>query len=224
MDQHPVNRKKPWYKKWWVWLIILFVIGGIGNMNKTSKPPSIAPAAQESSSKQAATTEAPSSAVASKESTTPPSKPVDQTELQANVDMMTGGTFVKSVKLKDKQAYIEFYKSFQEYRTAHPESQVAESQYTEYFGTDDQISKILVAENPRLLRKFPDLVSSTMTIPYDGKIHTMTLQRKALNEYVGFPIESLQAEDGSWTKQFSNVYVRNESNRQKLMDTFTTVN
>lgn len=27
-------KKKPWYKKWWIWLIIVFVIGAIGSLNQ----------------------------------------------------------------------------------------------------------------------------------------------------------------------------------------------
>ncbi len=30
LAQQPVKEAKPWYKRWWVWLIILVVLAGIG--------------------------------------------------------------------------------------------------------------------------------------------------------------------------------------------------
>ncbi|WP_059050865.1 DUF4352 domain-containing protein [Paenibacillus senegalimassiliensis] len=34
------KRKKAWYKKWWVWLIIVFIVGGIGSNLEVKEPSS----------------------------------------------------------------------------------------------------------------------------------------------------------------------------------------
>ncbi|WP_052723850.1 hypothetical protein [Paenibacillus wulumuqiensis] len=222
MEQRPERNKKPWYKKWWVWLIILFVIGGIGNINKASTPDSSAPVTSGSNSKEAAAPNA-EAPISKRKETPTPTVTVDPAEFQANVDIMTGGTFVKSAQLQNNQGHIKFYKSFQEYKQAHPTSKVTEEMYKDYFSTGDKIAKLLIGENARLLRKFPILTSSSMTIPYDGKVYTIDLKRTELNQYIGFPIESLQVEDGSWTSQFGDVYVYDKDKRQAFMDTFVTI-
>lgn len=51
--------KKPIYKKWWFWLLVIIVIGGIGNMGDSEETkPAVAEAQASAAPKQAVTTQA----------------------------------------------------------------------------------------------------------------------------------------------------------------------
>ena len=59
MDIH--NNKKPWYKKWWVWLIIIVVLIGIGGAagKEGAESPSTSPATNTPQSTEAPAKEEP---------------------------------------------------------------------------------------------------------------------------------------------------------------------
>ncbi|MGK3612156.1 hypothetical protein [Bacillus cereus] len=133
------------------------------------------------------------------------------------------GNFIKDVKLNNKEAEITFYYSFTSYKSTKPDSNVTEEQYKQYFSTGDAIEKMFVSEPARLLRQFPDLNTVKMTLPFDGKTYTTSLDRNSLNTYLGFKIEDLKVEDKSWVKKFNDPYVYDKTKRKAFFNKFITV-
>lgn len=193
--------KKPIYKKWWAWLVVIIVI--IAACSDTEEE-------KEADKKKA---DKPEETVVF----------VGQEDFEAYAKNITGGSFIKSITVSDNKGSIEYFGNYEEYKAAKPESNVGEEIYTEYFETGDAISKILVSENVRLLRQFPDLTSTSMVLRYDGKTYSIDLDRAAANEYLGFKIEELSATDGSWQSKFVDPVVYDEASRQKFFDKFVTV-
>jgi hypothetical protein len=94
------------------------------------------------------------------------------------------------------QRLVEYFGSYDEYKQANPDSKLMAADYTGYFETGDAVQKILVSENVRLLRQFPDLAATLMVLPFDGKTYTINLERQAVNDYLGFKVEELNTADG----------------------------
>ncbi|MGN7115001.1 hypothetical protein [Lysinibacillus odysseyi] len=149
---------------------------------------------------------------------------VDEKELQNYASNITGGTFLKSVALTDNYSVIDFYSTYEEYKQDNQESLITEEDYKGYFDTSESIEKILVIENVRLLRQFPGLAGAKMTLPFEGKTYSINLDRKSLNDYLGFKVEDLKTEDDSWTTKFVNPIGYDEQKRKELMEKFGTVN
>ncbi|PEW88872.1 hypothetical protein CN445_09110 [Bacillus cereus] len=146
-----------------------------------------------------------------------------QKEFTSYAQNIRGGNFIKDMKLNNKEAEITFHDSFTSYKLAKPDSNVTEEQYKQYFSTGDAIEKIFVSEPARLLRQFPDLNTVKMTLPFDGKTFSTSLDRNSLNSYLGFKIEDLKVEDQSWNKKFNNTYVYDKAKRKALFEKFVTV-
>lgn len=108
-------------------------------------------------------------------------------------------------------------------KQANPDSPLTEDDYKGYFDTGDAIEKILVGENVRLLRQFPDLTATSMVLPYGGQTYSIDLDRQAVNEYLGFKVEELSLEDKSWHEKFSNPYIYDDTNRKQFFDKFVEV-
>ncbi|HDX9634168.1 hypothetical protein [Bacillus cereus] len=146
-----------------------------------------------------------------------------QKEFISYAQNIRGGNFIKDMKLNNKEAEITFYDSFTSYKSTKPDSNVTEEQYKQYFSTGDAIEKMFVSEPARLLRQFPDLNTVKMTLPFDGKTYTTSLDRNSLNTYLGFKIEDLKVEDKSWVKKFNDPYVYDKTKRKAFFNKFITV-
>ncbi|MDA2731783.1 hypothetical protein PDR34_18565 [Bacillus cereus] len=146
-----------------------------------------------------------------------------QKEFISYAQNIRGGNFIKDMKLNNKDAEITFYDSFASYKSTKPDSNVTEEQYKQYFATGDAIEKIFVSEPARLLRQFPDLNTVKMTLPFNGKTYTTSLDRDSLNTYLGFKIEDLKVEDKSWVKKFNDPYVYDKAKRKVFFKKFVTV-
>ncbi|MFV8518213.1 hypothetical protein [Bacillus sp. SBS7] len=146
-----------------------------------------------------------------------------QKEFTSYAQNIRGGNFIKDMKLNNKDAEIKFHDSFASYKSAKPDSNVTEEQYKQYFSTGDAIEKMFVSEPARLLKQFPDLKTVKMTLPFDGKTYTTSLDRNSLNTYLGFKIEDLKVEDKSWIKKFNDPYVYDKTKRNAFFKKFVTV-
>ncbi|MGG3758224.1 hypothetical protein ABEW49_17535 [Bacillus anthracis] len=144
-------------------------------------------------------------------------------EFSSYTKNIKGGPFIKDAQLLEKKAEIIYFDSYVSYKSQKPDSNIAEDMYKEYFSTGDAITKMFVSEPARLLRQFPDLDSVKMTLPYDGKTYSIDLNRKELNEYIGFKIEKLKVEDDSWAKKFNTPYVYDKNKRAEFFKKFVTV-
>ncbi|MBJ8070575.1 hypothetical protein [Bacillus cereus] len=146
-----------------------------------------------------------------------------QKEFASYAQNIRGGNFIKDMKLNNKEAEITFHDSFASYKSAKPDSNVTEELYKQYFSTGDAIEKMFVSEPARLLRQFPDLNTVKMTLPFDGKTYSTSLDRNSLNSYLGFKIEDLKVEDKSWVKKFNDPYVYDKTKRKAFFKKFVTV-
>ncbi|MFE4762221.1 hypothetical protein [Bacillus mycoides] len=146
-----------------------------------------------------------------------------QKEFTSYAQNIRGGNFIKDMKLNNKEAEITFHDSFASYKSAKPDSNVTEELFKQYFSTGDAIEKMFVSEPARLLRQFPDLNTVKMTLPFDGKTYSTSLDRNSLNSYLGFKIEDLKVEDKSWVKKFNDPYVYNKTKRKAFFKKFVTV-
>ncbi|KXY43327.1 hypothetical protein AT257_06555 [Bacillus cereus] len=146
-----------------------------------------------------------------------------QKEFTSYAQNIRGGNFIKDMKLNNKEAEITFHDSFASYKSAKPDSNVTEELYKQYFSTGDAIEKMFVSEPARLLKQFPDLNTVKMTLPFDGKTYSTSLDRNSLNSYLGFKIEDLKVEDKSWVKKFNDPYVYDKAKRKAFFTKFVTV-
>ena len=146
-----------------------------------------------------------------------------QKEFTSYAQNIRGGNFIKDMKLNNKEAEITFHDSFASYKSAKPDSNVTEELYKQYFSTGDAIEKMFVSEPARLLKQFPDLNTVKMTLPFNGKTYSTSLDRNSLNSYLGFKIEDLKVEDKSWVKKFNDPYVYDKAKRKAFFTKFVTV-
>jgi Tfp pilus assembly protein PilW len=150
-------------------------------------------------------------------------QPTDKAQFELYAHNLTGGTFIKEVKLDNEKAMIEYVKNWSEYKDMNPESKLKKSDYRDYFSTGDKIEKILVEESVRLLRQFPALKEVSIKLPYNGKTHSIELSREEANEYLGFKVEELSVDDGTWKDKFVDPIVYKEKEREKFVDKFVNV-
>ncbi|WP_329764298.1 hypothetical protein [Bacillus nitratireducens] len=146
-----------------------------------------------------------------------------QKEFASYAQNIRGGNFIKDMKLSNNEAEITFHDSFSSYKSANPTILNTEEQYKQYFSTGDAIEKMFVSEPARLLRQFPDLNTVKITLPFDGKTYSTSLDRNSLNTYLGFKIEDLKVEDKSWVKKFNDPYVYDKTKRKAFFKKFVTV-
>lgn len=146
-----------------------------------------------------------------------------EVDFTAYAQNIMGKTFIQKLSLNNNIGEVIFYDSFTSYKSNNPNTSITEQAYKDYFNTGSAIEKIFVGESARLLRQFPTLSAVKMTLPFEGKIYSIHLDRTALNQYIGFPIESLKADDGSWQKQYVNAYTYNNEKRRAFFEKFVTV-
>lgn len=147
----------------------------------------------------------------------------DEEAFKTYAENITGRSFVKDVSLVDNHSVITFYGDFDEFKAAKPDSNLTEEDYKGYFETGDAVKKILVIENVRLLRQFPTLNGSIMTLPYDGNTYSIEMDRESVNEYLGFNVEDLKTEDDSWNEKFLDPIGYDEEKRNNFFNEFGNV-
>ncbi|MEE4561448.1 hypothetical protein [Paenibacillus polymyxa] len=243
MSNPQIDTKK-WYNKWWVLLIILFIVAGLSNAVKKDdptvtkqsqsepkqavkeEPKEVVKHEPKQTSKEEAK-EAPVKAEATPQKEeikeTMSAKPVDQSAFNQYASNITGRTFIKNISVKDNKGSINFYGTYSDYKKGNPSSLIKKEEYEDYFSTKE-IQKILVGESARLLRQFPDLNAISIVLPFDGKTYSIDLDRSSLNNFLGYKIESLSTEDRTWNDKFSDPYIYDKTNRQKFFDTFVKIN
>lgn len=219
--------KKPFYKKWWFWVIIVLVIAVIGNMEK--KPESEEPAHD---SQAVATNEQidkggvdevkDKGGVDEVKEANGKAQALDKDAVLAYTANIRGRTFVKEVLVGDHNINVEFHNTFVNYKSANPESEVSEEDYTQYFATDDEINKILMEESVRLLKQFTDADNIVITIPFEGKTYSVNLKKSVAETYFNVDFNTLHSDPEAWKSELSSKYF-NENDRQKFVDEFVQV-
>jgi hypothetical protein len=140
---------------------------------------------------------------------------VDFAEVHKYIVNVAGFPFMKQISIGNFIT-IKYFDSFEEFDIQVVEKKFTEKDYNEYFGTGDQIKKIMVGESARLLRQFPDVAGVTIAIQGE-EVH---VSRVGLNEALGFKIENLSVENGTWVSGFVKPYLYNEEQREMLYNRF----
>lgn len=128
---------------------------------------------------------------------------------------IAGFPFVKNVNIGNFIT-IKYFDSFEEFDQWVVEKKFTQEDYNEYFGTGDQIKKIMIGESARLLRQFPDISGVTIVIKGE-EVH---VSRVGLNKVLGFNIEDLSVETGTWVNEFVKPYLYNDDQREMLYNRF----
>lgn len=132
-----------------------------------------------------------------------------------------GGTFLKSAEVKNgNQAVIEYHGNFADYKKANPETGLKEGDYKNYFATGDGINTILMEETAGTFYEFPKLNSVNINIPFEGKTHSVEMDKKTAETYFGVKFAELNADQSNekW-KQFRNKFF-NKKERQSFVQKY----
>ncbi|WP_052343536.1 hypothetical protein [Bacillus massiliigorillae] len=218
--------KKPFYKKWWVWALAIIVIAIAASSGEDEKEETTSPKEEvkvdvKEKPKEEAKKEV--KADVKEKQKEKVVKTVTQEEFESYARNIKGGTFIKTISVSQNKGNIEYFSTFDEYKTANPQGLLTEDDYKGYFDSGEAIQKIFVGENVRLLRQFPALDSTSMTLSFDGKSYSIDLKRDEVNAYLGFKVEELSTNDGSWNSKFSDPYIYSDEKRQAFFNKFATV-
>ncbi|MEK4372355.1 hypothetical protein [Paenibacillus sp. FSL R5-0473] len=210
--------KKPFYKKWWFWVVIVVVIAAIGNMEKKPEPEETALDSQAVATEE----QIDKGGVDEVNEANDKAQALDKDAVLAYTANIRGRTFVKEVLVGDHNINVEFHNTFVNYKSANPESEASEEDYTQYFATDDEINKILMEESVRLLKQFTDADNIVITIPFEGKTYSVNLKKSVAETYFNVDFNTLHSDPEAWKSKLSSKYF-NENDRQKFVDEFVQV-
>ncbi|OKP97762.1 hypothetical protein [Paenibacillus sp. P46E] len=229
--------KKPFYKNWLFWAIIIIVGGIIGlTTNDKDTVDQAEPAATEKAQPTVVETtpepttiptEAPTVKPTIQPTTAPTQAisadqvPLSKDEVLAYTANLTGKTFIKEVKVGTDSISVIFFKNFKEYKDANPNSGIKNEDYVNYFATGDQINKLLMQETSRLFKQFPGTATVDMTIPYDGKTYSVDLTKGAVESFYNVDFSTLTSNE-IWREKISGPHF-NKGDRQKFVEKFVTV-
>ncbi|MHA6529128.1 hypothetical protein [Paenibacillus sp. BAC0078] len=227
--------KKPFYKQWIFWVIVIVVGGTVGLINGNDRPTEqAAPIATLEA--QPAVVESEPTAMPTEEPTVEPSTqptkaptqaaaadqvPLPKDEVLAYTANLTGKTFIKEVAVGTDSISVIFFKDFEEYKDANPNSGITNEDYVDYFATGDQINKLLMQETSRLFKQFPGTAKVDMTIPYDGKTYSVDLTKGEVESLYNVDFSTLTSNE-VWREKISDPHF-NKEDRQKFIDKFVTV-
>ncbi|MDP4549820.1 hypothetical protein Q9251_02885 [Alkalihalobacillus macyae] len=145
-------------------------------------------------------------------------------ELERYLGVLRGSPFIKSTELiaGGNDLHIIYYSNYADYLADNKDTNHSEKDFNNYFGSGDAIAKILVGEPVRLLREFKDLENVTLEFgnPTQDDNKHVHVSRYILNKYLGYKVEGLSVEDGSWREKFSNVYLYDKSKREAFLEQF----
>ncbi|PQP81840.1 hypothetical protein C0Q44_19380 [Paenibacillus sp. PCH8] len=133
-----------------------------------------------------------------------------------------GRAFVKEVLVGDHNINVVFHDTFENYKSANPESGVSEEDYVQYFASGDETNKILMEESVRLLKQFIDADNIVITVPFEGKTHSVDLKKSVAETYFNVDFNALNADPEAWKSELSSKYF-NKNDRQKFVDEFVQV-
>ncbi len=122
-----------------------------------------------------------------------------------------GSPFVREVKLDSKHLIIQYIFDFQEKKK---KSSIKEDDYNYYFGTGKQVDKIMIGEPIRILKDWQNIHKVSLTLPFEGKFHEVTIERKDIYNYFNSNLFALKDDNDKWVK-FVDKYVYKINNKQR---------
>ncbi|MEK3770099.1 hypothetical protein MKY14_16225 [Paenibacillus sp. FSL R5-0887] len=220
--------KKPFYKKWVFWVIVIVVGGIIGIVNKedasieqvTPAPteevqlavvePTTNPTAEPIEEASDAPTEASETMDPSpKPGVEVTTEPLDEVKVLDYTINLTGKTFIKNIDVGKDYIKVNFFKDFKEYKKENTGSMITEAEYKDYFSTGDQINKILMEESSRLFKEFHGASSIGISIPFEGKTYSVSLTKEEVEKFYEVDFNTLTSDD-EWRGRISNPFFNDE--------------
>ncbi|MET3828663.1 hypothetical protein ABIC86_000123 [Paenibacillus sp. DS2363] len=209
--------KKPIFKKWWFWLIIVLIVVALGNMNTKPDPE------KPTQNNEVVSTKPQDNKGDDKvNEDIQNTQPLDKEAVLAYTANIRGRTFVKEVLVGDHNINVVFHDTFENYKSANPQSGVSEEDYVQYFATGDEINKILMEESVRLLKQFIDADNIVITVPFEGKTHSVDLKKSVAETYFDVDFNTLNSDPEAWKSELSSKYF-NKNDRQKFVEEFVQV-
>jgi hypothetical protein len=127
------------------------------------------------------------------------------------------------VRYLNRRGTVVFFKNYDDYLKSNPTQILSEQEYLDYFTKDDQLTKILVQEPVRLLMKLEFLEEITFNLPFSGKSYYLTLEREAVEEYIGMDLAELKIDKNMWRDRFVGKFVYESHSRMQFIDNFARV-
>ncbi len=141
-------------------------------------------------------------------------------EIKENVLNWRGGAFVKAVDVDNNTAVVLYVEDYDDYKATYPGSMFTEEDYDANFEKESEIPKIMVEVPVKIMKKFPDIEKVEMTLPFDNKIHKISISRGEVVEYTGTTFEAMQE---NWTANFADKHLFDEDGRNAYFEKFVEV-
>ncbi|MGG1574672.1 hypothetical protein [Fictibacillus sp. NRS-1165] len=116
----------------------------------------------------------------------------DAYRFRTAVSRLKGSSFVKHYELHDDKARIYYFGDFASYRRLVPYSALAKEDYLHYLGTEDAVYQLLLDSTVYLLKELHFLNHVTIEIPNHGKIYTVNVSRKELDEHLDCSLSEMK--------------------------------
>jgi len=101
------------------------------------------------------------------------------------VPRITGLSFVETIDIQENEVTIKYFEDFDTYIAANPKSNVDEEAYKLYWGSGDAIEKALFKGVSDLMDKEANMNKLNLSLPFDGKDYTYTVERSEVEKYIG---------------------------------------
>lgn len=220
--------KKSIFKKWWFWVGVVVFIGLFNaafNNEEKMTTNNDTPIESNETSAQVNTEVVANNSAAQGDNSTSENKVSEPLNKQAVIDYtsnMSGRSFLQGVEVGEHEINVKFHDDYKSYKAKNPKSAITEEDYVQYLGTGDEINKILMEESARLLKQFPSANTVQITIPFDGKINDVKLDRAAAEKYFSVDFDALNTDPDAWRSQLSDKYF-NDTERNKFVNEFVKV-
>lgn len=147
----------------------------------------------------------------------PKAEPTNDEVLIKEASRLRAGGSIKSAKLENGKAIIEYVKNYSEHKELNPQSRVSEKDLELYWSTGKAIKKALNDGSVRLMRKLDFVEETEIILPYKGKTYTINVSKNDLEKYLGKSFEDVKKD---WAKNFSDEYVYSDTGREKFFKKF----
>ncbi|MBV6881948.1 hypothetical protein NG800_019120 [Epilithonimonas ginsengisoli] len=141
-------------------------------------------------------------------------------ELKTEASRLRAGGSIKSVKLIDRKAIIDYVSNFTDYKEINPQSSLTESELKAYWQSGDAIEKALIDGSVRIMRKLDFIDEVNIILPFEEKMYKISVNKSELEKFIGIDFKSIT---GNWDKTFSNPYVYDKKGREIFFKKFGVV-
>ncbi len=151
-------------------------------------------------------------------SVTPPQEAPPESEdmqLRNVAAHMLGGFLIKSAKYNEGNVQIQYAANLKEVNVNGDHNLSPD----EYWKSGKRIEKYFPMTAFNLMNEMASIKSVEVMIPFEGKTHHMTIDRKAFEAYVGHSFDDLKKNPH---EMFHYKHVRNIEGRKKFADKFVT--